>query len=1125
MISRFYAEKKQGFDREARALFYEIGEVLGIKTVEKVRILYRYTAESARPLPFLKALGDGETAVGMYAGLAGARVFASEPFGGGADGVSEAAEARLRLYTEEPFTLRAAKVYAIYGSVSEEELAAIKALVLRPEGRREASLALPAALAEERPARQAFENVFGFRDLDMGGLESLIKQYDLDMTPSQLVLLQKYFKSEYRDPTMAEIVLFGTLCREGKAMLSATIDEVDFGDETLKGAYGEYLAAREELGEEGPATLGDIATVARRLLQKRGGQEDFEEVGQIPAIVVKTPVGEQTWALTLTEGALRPECSYAVLKLDCAQDPLSLPVAARKDLCAAAEREAEELRGAGIATAEVAAVYHEGYEGPLSIGIILAAGPAEGFRYAPPVPGDRVILVGGMPHTSTGEKIRRLFNRQDATALVKCSRPVGAEGVVPAAASLADGVDLDLDEVFAANTGMGEVGTVRFNPCGKIAVVTEAREAENFVRFANEEGLDAAAIATVTEIPRLIVRQGGKVIVNLSHAFMMNCGAEQRLTISSEGVAALADPLPVDFTAGMRAVAGDINLCSRRDLCERFDSAVGGKAVLAPFCGEYASTPPQAAVSRILPEGVVGYTAWGGDPGLAEKSPYRGAYLAVVESISKLVATGADFKDIHLLLTHTFPREGGEDFWARALAALLGACKAQLDLGVAAMGEGRLLQRGKVPPATYCIASVTGMEREVIAPAFKGAGHKVVLLAPSRDADGLPVSHSLIKNFKIVTALMRAEKVLAAYAVGRGGVAEAIVKCCLGNEIGFRFADMVPMETVFGEMCGAFILELNDETAVGEEIGRTTLSETVARGLDLVPLVSLRALFEGKLSPVYGEHTEHADVPVANLTSFKKSTYIGDFKGEKPRVLLPVFAGMSGAEEAARAFVAGGAEAEICYVKTGALSETAASLKTLAARIAESDILYLADGKEGDHVCGLGKYIATCLRFDDVKTEIEDLLDVRNGLVGGTGIGFEALLELGLLPYGKFTEPGENSPKIAGSIAGHSIFRTLRVRISSAASPWLAGMNAGDVFTVSARIGGGISLDGETAERLAQNGQILAQFADFEGNASMDARANPAGSAFAIDGLLSPDGRIIGTFTDLLCCRRKYQIS
>lgn len=1109
MVRRIYAEKKQGFDREAKELLGKIRADLGIETAENIRILFRYDVESARPLPLFETLSDSETEAGTHAELAGARVFATELPEGEPDFVAEAAKVCLRLHTdEEQIGIRTAKIYAVYGRVSEEELAAIKEYVLRPEGRREASLALPFMLKKEYPAPKEIETVFGFRDLDMGGLDALAKAYGFGMGGFELSLLQDYFKSEYRDPTEAELALFDALCKDGRTALSAVIDKVSFEDETLKRAYDDYLSARGELGEEGPVSLNDIAESARKLLEKRAASGNPATGGSSATVMSDGrggPGGNR--AFTLSGEAARPRTAFAALRLACAESPLHADFWANMKRSLDEQEAALRLRAAAVA-GQAAAIYHEKYreDAPL-FEAFLAAEPVEDRGSEPPAPGDKVILLGSVADPLAGEKLCRLFGKKEAANLVKCMRRVGAEGIALAAASLADGIDLELDGVPAKHAGIGAVGRALSGFGEQTAVVVEPRAAEDFILSANEEGLEAAAVATVTEIHRLILRWRGKIVANLSHELIAESGARRHVSIAPESPADYRKTIPADFSAGMRVLAGDVNIRSGRELCERFDFAIGGKTVFAPLGGKYALTPPQAAVYRISPEGGAAYAAWGGDPAISEKSPYHGAYLSVVESVAKLVAAGADFEDAIVSQRAGFSREKGDVPWGKELPAFLGFFKAQLDLGLFSAGGKTALPSGDIPPSLFSFAAAGGAEREAVSPEFKGAGHKVVLLAPSYGESGLPDPYSLIKNFKIVTALMRADKVLASFAVGRGGVAAGILKCCLGNEVGFRFADMVPMETVFGYNYGAFILELNDETAVGEELGRTTLSETVARRLDLVPLVVLRDIFEGGPSP---DRTPSPDTAAENITFFKKSAYTAKIRCEKPHVLLPVFEGMNGAGDAARAFGAAGAEAELFFVKTRTAEEIASSSRQLASRIADAQILFLADGIAGDNVCGSAKFIAEFLRRGDVRGEIEALLEERSGLIGGLGLGFDVLLKLGLLPGGKYSETGVGSPRIARSGDGHSISRIVQVRVTSDCSPWLAGVNVGDIFSVPARIGGGIVCADPALKALAENGQIASQFVDLEGNASMDARYNPGESARAVEGLLSPDGRVFG---------------
>ncbi len=1078
MIRRIYAEKKPPYACEAAELFREISAGGKISSVKNIRILYRYDFDADDPSAVAAALSDNTTAAMERADLSGARIFAAEPAEGEPDEAAEALRCLLLAEGKVVGEVRSAKLYALYGDISEEDLSAIKELVFCGGRMREGSLSRILPAQKEEPVSWESEVVFGFRDLDMGGLDALLKKLGLDMGGSEIALVQDYFRSEYRDPTEMELTFFDAFFRLRPVVLSSEIEVRGGG--AIGEAIGALLSARGELGREGPLTAGALETLPAQLIKSRSPAASRTSIDPPFSLSARRPL----W---------KP--SYGAIRLHAVSEAEKTP-AQRREQALLDRREAARLAMDKVAVGEVAGI-GAAQGGKTELGAYLT--PCLEETPQSPVPGDKIVLVGG--RGLRAESALYPLLRREAGRSIKCGSTLYA-GIAVSAAMLAEGVDLDLAAV--AMWSGKEALQALFSPRDGAAVVVGAREVEGFVRLLEEEGLFAAIVATVAEVPRFIMREGGKIAANLSAAFLRDGGAKGHITIGERAPAMPAKPCPADFAAGMRAVASGANR-SPKGVFERYDHALSCRATLAPFGGKYFASPAQASIMR-LSEGEAAYLAWDGDRILTEESPFHGAYLAVVESVTKLIAAGAALEDIRLLLHGMFARGGEGDFGKKMCEALLGACKAQLDLGVPALGTEHTVLSGKGSALVCSFAAASGLERDASSPEFKGAGHRVVLLAPSYDENGLPVPHSLIKNCKIVTALKRADKALAVYALGSGGVAEGVLKCCLGNEIGFRFSDMVSMESVFGYQFGAFILELNDETDVGVEIGRTTLSETVARGLDLCPLVVLKDLFEGRPASDPDRSGER-NASAENVTYLKKNAHICPSRCEKPLALVPVFQGQTGAEDAAAAFERAGAKVERFPVEIRRAEDLAQCRAALAQRIRESGIFFLADGIEGDHVCGLSRFIVKFMQDDAIAEALFDLTSGRGGLIGGEGVGFGALLGLGLLPGGKVSLPADDAPAFS---SGESAFRIATVRVASADSPWLAGVNAGDSFRIPVCGGGRFFCSAERARTLAERGQIMTQFADREGNAMADMRSDPALNPFAVEGLLSTDGKIFG---------------
>ncbi len=1072
MIRRFYAEKKPLCDREAETLLREIVSVLKISSVRSVRILYRYDIEGDDAFPAAELLSDSTTLLQVHADLSGARVFAAQPL----DGEGAAALSRFRdlVGSGNAEGVRFAKLFALYGEISEEELSAVKNYVFLGRNMREASLSLLTPPEKEDPV-SAFgtDPLGGFRDLDVGGLEKLKKELTLDMGATELVCVQEYFKSEYRDPTETELRFFDAFYRYDFFARSSPIAGRREG--LLGRAEASCTLAQRTHGDERPLSLQTLADLPGRLAEGRAAK--------------RTDGGEEGKYHFLSQTQPLFSSPFGAVKVFAAGET-GEDISLKKARELLAEREGKRLFEAGIAMGEVAVFC--GGKHDRNFDLYLSNEVEESAAAA--VPGDKIVLFG---EDDLGATLGRLLREERDAGVIKGASRLW-KGVAVTASELADGVDLDVDAVltfykkdaaislFAAQTGA--------------AVLTSSREAEALLGRALKAGIPAAVVATVTEIPRIALRISGKIAASISHAFLQSGGAGRSLVIHAEEPTLPERTLPTDFAAGMRALAGEKRFRLQRSLSAKYDFSVGGHALLSPFGGKTSATPLQASVFR-TGGGEALYLAQSG--GFREGIPFHAAYFAAVESVTKLIAAGADLEDIRLYTRAYLSRDNALP--EAMYAAALGACKAAIDLGIFSESHMQPLFEEGEGSAFLSVAAAEGAEKDVSSPEFKGASHRVVLLAPACDGDGLPVPHSLIKNCKIVTALMRADKVLAAYALGSGGVAEGVLKCCLGNEIGFRFSDMVSMESVFSPKYGAFILELNDETEVGEEIGRTTLAETVARGLDLVPLVVLKELSDDGTSSAEADR-KVVEGETENVTNFKKNHYSSTVCIQKPHVLLPVFRGMNGAEDTARAFEKAGAEVERFPLTAHGIEETKRARSLLGARIRESNILYFADGIEGDHVCGLSKFIAKFMQDEEVFSAISELLSGREGLVGGEGVGMGVLLRLGLLPGGAPATPEEDAPKF---VSGESFCRIASVRVSSADSPWLAGVNAGDVFRIPVCGAGRLVCPSNVAKKLSENGQVMTQFVDREGNAAQIFEGRAA-NPLAIEGLLSPDGKVFG---------------
>ena len=869
-------------------------------------------------------------------------------------------------------------------------------------------------------------------------------------------------------------------------------------------------------------------------------------------------------AATCIGGAIRDPLSgrsyvYAAMRVTGAADPLkplseTLPgkLPQRKIVTTAAAGYSSYGNQIGLATGMVDELYHPGYAAKrMEIGAVIAATPAENVRRECPAPGDQVILLGGRTgrdgcggatgsskshtvesiHTCGAEvqkgnapeerKLQRLFRNPEASKLIKRCNDFGAGGVSVAISELADGLDIDLSKVPRKYDGLDGTELAISESQERMAVVVAPEDAEKFLALAAGENLEATVVAQVKADPRLTMTWNGSTIVDISREFLNSNGAEKHMTVSVPAPHMTPASVPETFQNGMEAQAGDLRFCSRQGLSERFDSTIGAGTVLMPFGGKFQRTPIQAMVHKISLEH--GHTdccslmAWGYDPYLTSQSPYHGAYTAVVESVSKLIATGASFEDVYLTFQEYFEKPGRDPKrWGQPAAALLGAFAAQMDLGVAAIG-GKDSMSGSfedldVPPTLVSFAVTTGKTGEIISPELKEAGHSVRWLRPAYLQNGLPDPESLKTLFHTVKALMESGKVAAAYTPTAGGVAEAVFKMAMGNGLGFIYEAGLTLSDLFTPHYGSFILEVTDDVQAGVLLGKITEEPVLTFGGETVSMEALLSKYLGKLEPVYPTHAQESrDIP-ETFSAPAKERLAPHVLCPKPQVLIPVFPGTNCEYDTARAMEDAGAKAKIFVVQNRTASDIAKSVEDFSRLIGESQMIFLPGGfSAGDEPDGSGKFITAFFRGEAVKEAVQALLEERDGLMAGICNGFQALIKLGLVPYGRITEPDEKAPTLTFNAIGRHQSRLVRTRIASNRSPWLSKTKVGEIYTVPISHGEGRFLaSDEVVAALAKNGQIATQYVDLDGKPTYDIAFNPNNSVRAIEGITSPDGRVFG---------------
>ena len=801
----------------------------------------------------------------------------------------------------------------------------------------------------------------------------------------------------------------------------------------------------------------------------------------------------------------------------------------------------------GLATGHVAELYHEGFIAKrLECGAVVGAVPAAHVRRERPAAGDVIILLGGRTGRdgiggATGSskshnmkslatmasevqkgnapeerKIQRLFRDPQVTRLIKRCNDFGAGGVCVAIGELADGLRIDLDAVRKKYDGLDGTELAISESQERMAVCVEAKDADAFIAFAGKENLEAYRVAVVTEETRMVMTWKGHEIANLSRDFLNSNGAVKHadVCVDKKDLSDLSKPLYAD----LREMASDLKTASQRGLVERFDSTIGAGSVLMPFGGKNQSTPAQAMAAKlpVLPGEFTeqgSLFAWGCAPDHLSIDPYTGAHAAIYSSVAKLVAAGADYKKVYLTLQEFFERLRTEPTrWGKPFAALLGALDAQLELNAAAIGgkdsmSGTFMELD-VPPTVISFAIAPIDAGDVLTPEFKQAGHPVYLFGPVDES-----AESLKAAWEAFHDLHKGGKVKAAWAVEHG-VGEAVMKMSFGNSIGFRATAELGENWHLGRLWGFLVAELTEDVEIPGviKLGQTTSEPVITLGDDNASIAELYDLHTAVLEDVYPTKTKETKKEVPVFSHNGGGGIAPAVKVAKPKVLIPVFPGTNCEYDSARAVMAAGAEPEITVIRNLTADDVAKSVEAVAAKLAESQMIFMPGGfSGGDEPDGSAKFITAFFRNPAIKEQVTRLLEERDGLMCGICNGFQALIKLGLVPYGKIMDTDADCPTLTFNTIARHQSRIVRTRIASNKSPWLSLMNVGDIVNVPISHGEGrFFASEELARQLAANGQIATQYVDLEGAPTMDAAFNPNGSLFAIEGVTSPDGRVFG---------------
>ena len=1247
MVTRIYVQKKSGFDIEARGLLEDLRENLLIDNLKDVIILNRYDVEGITKEVLEKAKNTvfSEPQVDLcfeeeYPFEKEDIVFGVEYLPGQFDQRANSLSECLQILTEgkRPIS-KSARIYILKGNLSTEDVNKIKSYIINPVDSRECTLEKLESLDEKQEDPEDVAIVEGFINMTDEDSKKFYEKYGFAMDLSDLKFCQEYFRDvEKRDPTITEMKMIDTYwsdhCRHTTFLTK--LEKVEINWDLAKNIYEDYKKSREFVYDNKKAKdicLMDVATIALKELKKKGMLKDLDESEEINACSIKaeilvdgkpeeylimfknethnhpTEIEPYGGAATCLGGAIRDPLSgrvyvYQAMRVTGCGDP-TVPVKdtmenklpQRKLTNEAARGYSSYGNQIGLATGQVAEIYHQGYVAKrMEIGALVGAAPKENVVRERPEAGDIVVLLGGKTGrdgcggatgsskahnskslTSCGaevqkgnapeeRKIQRLFRNPEVTKLIKRCNDFGAGGVSVAIGELADGLEINLDKVPKKYEGLDGTELAISESQERMAVVISKKDVEKFQKLASSENIESTVVAEVTKEPRMKMYWRGKLIVDLSREFLNTNGTVKRAEAKIEapeglreyfggerktkqnanivGVDAHIDSQNCIKTNGencskverWKSTVSDLNCCSQKGLVERFDSTIGAGTVLMPFGGKYQLTPLDAMCARIPT--LNGYTnsgtimSYGYDPYLSEISPLHGAVYAVIDSLSKYVACGGDYKKAWFTFQEYFEKLRNEPSrWGKPLAALLGAYLVQEKLGLASIG-GKDSMSGSyneldVPPtlASFCIGVVD--TNKVVSNEFKKAGSKVYMLKTKEAEEFMPDFDDLKENYELIHKLVQEGKALSIATIRQFGIADSITKMCIGNKIGFEFK---ANKCLFKPRYASFIIEAKEELNIDklELLGNTIeQKQIVISENEKIDLEELIEIWQKPLEKVFpttvgvapqGDPHKIENILYkgvgegAHIDPNKKINSMQKLNIARPKIFIPVFPGTNCEYDVAKAFIDAGGDPNIVVFKNLKENDIENSIIEMEKAIKEAQIIMIPGGfSAGDEPDGSGKFIATAFRNPRIKEAIHKHLNEQDGLILGICNGFQALIKLGLVPFGEILEMNSNMPTLTyNEIARHQS-KLVTTKVVSKLSPWFNKVNLGDEFVIPISHGEGrFVANDDVMQELIKNGQIATQYVDMEGNATYDINYNPNGSVYAVEGITSKDGRILG---------------
>lgn len=847
------------------------------------------------------------------------------------------------------------------------------------------------------------------------------------------------------------------------------------------------------------------------------------------------------------------------------KDTLKGKLPQRKIVTGAAKGYSSYGNQIGLATGLVNEIYHPNYVAKrMEIGAVMGAAPRRNVIRETSDPGDIIILLGGRTgrdgcggatgsskahnvksidtcgaevqkgNAPTERKLQRLFRNENVSRLIKKCNDFGAGGVSVAIGELADGLNIDLDKVPKKYAGLDGTELAISESQERMAVVIDPGDVDQFLAYANEENLEAVCVAVVTESPRLVMQWRGKEIVNISRAFLDTNGAHQEtdvvVTMPSRKDNYFDKEKDVtDLKKTWLNNLADLNVCSQKGLVEMFDSSIGAASVCMPYGGKYQLTPVQTMIAKLpVLKGscdTVTMMSYGYDPYLSSWSPYHGAVYAVVDSVAKIVAAGGDYSKIRFTFQEYFERLGEDPSrWGVPFAALLGAYSAQIGFGLPSIG-GKDSMSGSfneidVPPTLVSFAVDVARYGEVITPELKEAGHKLVVFPIERDANDLPVYSQMMDLYAKVHELAVNKTICAAYALGYGGVAAAVSKMAFGNKLGVKIDEAIAPVNVFKPSYGNIIAEVKAQDLEGLDaagvvykiLGEVTEDACFVCGNMTVSMDEALKAWTGTLEPVFPTSSGVREKKIETPIYTGGNVYVCKHKVARPSVFIPVFPGTNCEYDTMKAFERAGANVQTCVFKNLDAQNIRESVDAFEKGIAKAQIIMFPGGfSAGDEPDGSGKFIATAFRNERIREAVMKLLNERDGLALGICNGFQALIKLGLVPYGEITAQKPDSPTLTTNHIGRHISKMVYTKVVSNKSPWLSKATVGDVYAIPASHGEGRFVASEAwIKKLFESGCVATQYVDVNGQPTMDEDFNPNGSYYAIEGITSMDGRILG---------------